>query len=158
MRKAGFTLIELVVVVTTIGILASVAVPNYRGVIMKAEATALVADATTVAKAAYSYQAESGSLPRNRPWGRTPPELESHLPGGFSFDRGDLATMRWRRWIVRGNGRRAQRLSRRGITGTTVGLQIRSDNQELIRALKEVWTGPSFGNRRKITLLFQGGA
>ncbi len=63
--ESGFTLVELIVVVMMIGILSSIAIPQFMTAADKAkqkEATGIVA---ALVKAATAYQTEYGALPRN---------------------------------------------------------------------------------------------
>jgi len=60
MRK-GFTLIELLVVVLIIGILASVAVPQYFSSIEKSRASEATSNATAIADAEARYAMETGA-------------------------------------------------------------------------------------------------
>tara|TARA_Y100001968_G_C19453672_1_gene770583 strand:- start:12830 stop:13447 length:618 start_codon:yes stop_codon:yes gene_type:complete len=64
-EEEGFTLVELIVVVMMIGILSSIAIPQFMTAADKAkqkEATGIVA---ALVKAATAYQTEYGSLPAN---------------------------------------------------------------------------------------------
>ena len=63
--ESGFTLVELIVVVMMIGILSSIAIPQFMSSADKAkqkEATGIVA---ALVKAATAYNTEYGALPRN---------------------------------------------------------------------------------------------
>jgi prepilin-type N-terminal cleavage/methylation domain-containing protein len=61
MRKtAGFTLVELLVVVIVIGILAGIAVTRQRGLTSRARVAAAAADARAVREAEASFHADSG--------------------------------------------------------------------------------------------------
>lgn len=64
--QEGFTLIELLVVVVIIGILASVAVPNFMGAQDKAKNSGVQSNAHTVQMALEQYAVDnSGSYPAN---------------------------------------------------------------------------------------------
>ena len=57
-RQAGFTLVELMIVVIIVGILAAVAVPMYTGATDKSRATECVAALGTIRSAMRNYYAE----------------------------------------------------------------------------------------------------
>ncbi|WP_428049697.1 type IV pilin protein [Candidatus Avelusimicrobium caledoniensis] len=62
-NKQAFTLIELLVVVLIIGILAAVAVPQYKMVVLKSQYTQLMAFGDAIHKAALAYQLANGHFP-----------------------------------------------------------------------------------------------
>jgi general secretion pathway protein G len=65
LRQQGFTLIELLVVVVIIGILASVAIPNFAGAQDKAKNSAVQANAHTVQLALEQYGVDNtGQYPQ----------------------------------------------------------------------------------------------
>lgn len=70
MRKSGFTLIEILVVVVIIGILAAIAVPNFLVAMGRAKAARAIADMKAIAIALEQYHMDSSSWP-----------LDSSLPG-----------------------------------------------------------------------------
>ena len=65
LAKKGFTLIELLVVVLIIGILASVALPQYQKAVMKARATEIKTFLADVEKAVNLYVLEHDGYPEN---------------------------------------------------------------------------------------------
>ena len=69
---SAFTLVELVMVVTIIGILAAIAVPRMSTVTTRASANALHATLTNVRKAIDCYYAEHGKYPGYIPGTDTP--------------------------------------------------------------------------------------
>lgn len=61
----GFTLVELLVVVAIIGILASIALPNYQHSLVKARATAVLAEMKSLGTALEAYQLDYNAYPRD---------------------------------------------------------------------------------------------
>jgi prepilin-type N-terminal cleavage/methylation domain-containing protein len=85
-RAKGFTLIEILIVVAILGILASFLLPNAIQAYYKGRAAKVVNDMRVIRDCALRYQMDKNSWPRSRTWGRTPPEFQSYLPPGTSFD------------------------------------------------------------------------
>lgn len=73
-KNAGFTLIELMIVVAIIGILAVVAIPVYQDYIVKAQVNRAVGELSAY-KAPFEERAGSGSNVANNDIGYTPSNL-----------------------------------------------------------------------------------
>lgn len=84
-RKAGFSLVELAIVVVIIGVLASLGIPRTRTAAARARATTLVNDVRTVRRAAFDYLVDHNVWPAASEPGQMPAGLEEYLPGGFTF-------------------------------------------------------------------------
>ena len=63
--KGGFTMIELLAVVMIIAILTSIAVPQYRRSVQRAEATEAIRNLQTMFESAMRYRAENSEAPEN---------------------------------------------------------------------------------------------
>ncbi len=61
-NRKGFTLIEVIVVVAILAILAAVAIPNYMGLIDKADEAVMSSDAAELANAINICNAMGGSI------------------------------------------------------------------------------------------------
>ncbi|MEM7812770.1 MAG: prepilin-type N-terminal cleavage/methylation domain-containing protein [Planctomycetota bacterium] len=85
-RRRGFTLIELIVVVATLGILAAVATARFRNVGEDAAVVALLADIDAVFDAAELFHAIHGRWPDNADTGEFPSDFDGLLPSNF-FER-----------------------------------------------------------------------
>ena len=93
--RAGFSLLELTVVVMIIGIVAGIALPSFRNTLFKADAAHIVVDVTTIRVAAYDHLAENGSFPSGGGWGVVPPQMVPHLADGFEFSYKNVQYLWW---------------------------------------------------------------
>ncbi|MCA9755820.1 MAG: type II secretion system protein [Candidatus Eisenbacteria bacterium] len=98
--RGGFTLVELMFVITIIGLLVKFAAPYVQNVRTGADASAVMADLNTIRLAGFDYLVEHGEFPRSGPLGAPPPSLADRLPAGFEFQYKDARYMwlssRWR--------------------------------------------------------------
>ena len=86
-RRGGFTLIELLVVSAIVGILAGLAIPNLRTVLVRARATEVAGDMEVVRTAALSYNGDLHTWPGESAAGAIPSGLDEYLPDNYSFQR-----------------------------------------------------------------------
>lgn len=85
-KRGGFSLIELLVAMSIVGILAGLAIPNMRNVTFRARATAVFGDLNVIRQATLDYNADANAWPAEVASGVIPPELNGYLPDGFTFD------------------------------------------------------------------------
>jgi len=87
MKRAGFTMIELLVVITVLGLLAGIAIFKYIDLTRDALAAKIASDFSTIRLAAYTYEADHQNLwPAETGPGVLPPELAPYLPGSIDFN------------------------------------------------------------------------
>ena len=86
-RRGGFTLIELMIVASIVGIVAGLAIPDLQNMLYRARATDAAADMEVVRVATLNYQADLLSWPAEAATGAIPAGLDAYLPQGFSFSR-----------------------------------------------------------------------
>jgi general secretion pathway protein G len=70
----GFTLVELMIVVSIVGILATIAVPSYQSSLIKARETVLRQDLFTLRELLDHHRADKGKYP---------PSLDGLVVGGY---------------------------------------------------------------------------
>ncbi len=67
LNKSGFSLIELMIVMSVVGILASISVPNYRWGLIKAREAVLRENLYTLQSTINQFFADQGRYPDNLP-------------------------------------------------------------------------------------------
>lgn len=83
--RRGFSLIELMTVISVIGMLAAIGFPRYREMKRRAYFAAVLSDFNTVRIASYNYFADNATYPADGAAGSPPPALLPYLPQGFEF-------------------------------------------------------------------------
>ena len=101
--RRGYTLIELLIVVSILGILASIAVPRVQQAKAKAQATQIVGAMRAVRIAATIYYDSAGTWPASAALGTVPPTLLGYLPRATIFS-GNGWKLRWQRVTIAGGG------------------------------------------------------
>lgn len=84
-RRAGFSLIELLLAVSIVGLLSGLAIPNLRTVTARARAAQIAGDIEVVQVATNQFNADQFAWPTEVAQGVVPPGLDDFLPSGFSF-------------------------------------------------------------------------
>ncbi len=127
----GFTVIEMMIVVLVVAIIATIAMPHYQQVMIKARAAEVLGQMDAIRVAAYNYYLENEDWPVDVNRGQVPPELADYLPSDFAFDRGDYL-LDWDHWVLP-DGTPSQ-----PGTGVVVGISLVTDNEKLGNAFLQV--------------------
>lgn len=91
--RAGFTLVELITTVAILALLAAISIPKMQQFRLRAEAADMVSRMLVIRNSAFNAMAATGEWPESGGWGEAPAAMESYLPGGFAFTRGDVQFM-----------------------------------------------------------------
>ena len=86
-RRAGFTLIEIMIVAAVVGILAGLAIPNLRTMLYKARAVEIAGEMDVVRVAALQYNANNLIWPAEAGAGSIPTGMAPFLPENYSFSK-----------------------------------------------------------------------
>ena len=79
-KQRGFTLVEIMIVVTIIGILATLALPAFQRVTLRTRGTAFLNDGRVFSEAFIRYAQENGEFPRNQRGKEDfPPDMEGYI-------------------------------------------------------------------------------
>jgi prepilin-type N-terminal cleavage/methylation domain-containing protein len=148
-RRAGFTFIELLVVVTIVGILSSIAVPKVLEVRRRATATQIMGDFDVVRHASLSFYVDSQYFPAEAGSGRVPPGLKTYLPTNFSMKKPQW-TMDYENWTLKTQSRYTK-------TGIVIGVSFTTRDKALGQAaMKLIGNAPSFTVGSKYTFMISG--
>jgi prepilin-type N-terminal cleavage/methylation domain-containing protein len=82
--RRAFTLVEISVVVTLLGLLVAMALPAYRHVTIRSKAAAVVNDVRVFATAFQTYSTQHGGWPAAGTPGVIPPEIADAMSSGFT--------------------------------------------------------------------------
>jgi len=129
-RRGGFTLVELLVVCAIVGILAGLAIPNLRTVLLRARATELAGDMEVVRTAVLNFNGDHHSWPTESAAGAIPSGLEDYLPDNYSFQRNGYQ-MDFENWSLPGG------LPGDPTTHTLIGVSVVVQDPTLGNALVE---------------------
>ena len=147
-RKRGFTFVELMVSMTIVGILASVAVPKYLDLKRRANTTKVIGDIETVRVAVMSFFADSSYFPEEAGPGAMPKNLQRYLPIGFQFSR-PRWTIDYDNWDVG-----AQSFTN---SNAVIGVSVTTQDPELGEATSRVLGNvPQFSAGNSVTFLISG--
>ena len=138
MRRArGFTLIEVIITMSIVMMLSSIAVPKFREVKRRALATQIMGDFDVLRHAALSFYVDSGYFPEPAGPGRAPAGLVRYLPNQFNLAKPEW-TMNYEAWT----GGEAEAFE---ATGTVVGITVTTPDQNLGRtAMSLIGNAPAF--------------
>lgn len=133
-RRGGFSLIELLMAVSIVGILAGLAIPNIRTVQYRARAAEVAGDVEVVRVAAVSYNGDMHVWPADEVTGTVPAALSGYLPDGFSM-QGNGYELKFENYNIPGG------LPFDPATTRLIGVTVTADTQELSNAIYELLGG-----------------
>lgn len=143
-RRAGFTIIELMVVVTVIGLLSSIALPKFRDVQRRAVATQMLGDLDVIRHAALSFYVDSSYFPPEAGVGEMPRSLAPYLPTGFTMAKAQW-TMDYENWPMSGV---------EGAPPSTIGVSFTTPDARLgMTAMRLAGDTPGFTDGTSYTFL-----
>lgn len=133
-RRGGFSLIELLVTVSIVGILAGLAIPNLRNMQFRARAVQVAGDIEVVKVATVSFNGDMHAWPADATLGTVPPELTGFLPDGFSF-QGDGYELKFENYSL------PLGLPFDPSTRQLIAVSVTADDDELSNAIAELLGG-----------------
>lgn len=145
-RRVGFTMVELLMSMTIVGLLSSIAVPKFREVRRRATATQIMGDFDVMRHATLSFYVDSGYFPKEAGSGKMPAGLKKYLPNKFTFKKPQW-TMDYENWT----GKKSKAYKS---TGIIIGISFTVPDTSLGRtAMALVGNAPAFTIGKKYTFL-----
>lgn len=133
-RNAGFSLVEVVVVLAILGILANLAIPVIEGQLWRARAADVIGDFHQFEKAFHEYERDHAEMPTNGTATRFPSEFAPYLDGTFRWQwpQPTLRAYVWENWERKAHGR---------ATGVRYGFSLKQPRPELVAAIQKLYDG-----------------
>lgn len=145
-RRAGFTMIELMMTVTIVALLASIAVPKFRDIRRRATAAQLMGDFDVMRHAALSFYVDSQYFPDEAGTGDIPVNLKTYLPNGFTMKK-PLWELDYENWALMTGTKWTK-------TGIIIGVSFTTADTALGRtAMKLIGNAPGFTVGSRYTFL-----
>lgn len=150
--QRGFTVLELMVVLTILGVILAIAIPTYSNMVRQVRASQAVADLQSLRAAAYLYFGDYGDWPNEVHAGAVPVELKPYLREDVVF-MNEWYRIDWDNWMIwdqpgpkgKGKGKGLGKAkSKYPQTGILVGVSLISDDPELLAAARGMLGNTSF--------------
>ena len=130
-NKKGFTLIEMLVVVLIIGILAAIALPQYRKVVEQSKVSEALVNIKAIENSMRMYLVNSGSLPSSNIWFKDFADID--LSGGEWVSDSSYETKNFKySWLVCNPGGCQMEVYRRGQSYDEYALYVNIKPDEIV--------------------------
>lgn len=153
--QRGFTILELMTVLTIIAIVTAIAIPAYWNMVRQVRASHAVADLQSLRAAAYLYFGDHAEWPDEVQPGVVPPGLKPYLREGIEL-MNPWYQIDWDNWMVwddpvgppgngkgkaKGHGKARSKLPQ---TGVLVGVALITNDPELMAAARGMLANSAF--------------
>jgi prepilin-type N-terminal cleavage/methylation domain-containing protein len=95
MRRAGFTLLEAVIVASIIGLLAVLAIPTFTKARLRSQNATFINDLRVTGEAFEQYAMEKGDFPPDAPADVVPEGMAEYMPQRIHWETGPRIGGRW---------------------------------------------------------------
>ena len=145
-RTRGFTIIELLISMSIVGLLSSIAIPKFSDLRRRAEAAQILGDFDTVRHAVLSFYVDSNYFPAEANAGKVPRNLARYLPTNFRMKKPQWE-LDYENWALKTGSKYTK-------TGVVIGLSFTTKDSVLgRRAMALMGNTPNYTIGSKYTLL-----
>jgi prepilin-type N-terminal cleavage/methylation domain-containing protein len=146
MRRSGFTIVELLITLTIVGLLSAIAVPKFRDFRRRATATQIMGDFDVMRHAALSFYVDSGYFPKESGKGALPQNLKNYLPMQYAMKKPQWE-LDYENWELKTQSKFTK-------TGIVIGVSFTTEDEALGQtAMKLIGNTPSYSVGKRFTFL-----